>query len=125
MAGTPVDSSQQAVTGRPAGLLATKFHLPHPPPGSVPRQRLDRRLDDSLGSELTLVSAPAGFGKTTLLAEWCRRQRRPVAWLSLDSGDNDPVRFWRYTVAALDRARPGLSERVGGLLDSLAPASIE
>jgi LuxR family maltose regulon positive regulatory protein len=91
----------------------------------VPRQRLDRRLDDSLGSELTLVSAPAGFGKTTLLAEWCRRRQQPVAWLSLDAGDNDPVRFWRYTVAALDRVRPGLSERVAGLLDSLAPASIE
>jgi len=125
MAGTPTDRAQQAATGRPEGLLATKFHLPHPPPGCVPRQRLDRRLDDSLGSELTLVSAPAGFGKTTLLAEWCRRRQRPVAWLSLDAGDNDPVRFWRCTVAALDRARPGLSERVAGLLDSLAPASIE
>jgi len=125
MTGTPTDKAQQAVTGRPEGLLATKFYLPHPPPGFVPRQRLDRRLDDSLRSELTLVSAPAGFGKTTLLAEWCRRQQQPVAWLSLDTGDNDPVRFWRYTVAALDRARPGLFERVAGLLDSLAPASIE
>ena len=125
MTGTPTDKAQQAVTGRPEGLLATKFYLPHPPPGFVPRQRLDRRLDDSLRSELTLVSAPAGFGKTTLLAEWCRRQQQPVAWLSLDTGDNDPVRFWRYTVAALDRARPGLFERVAGLLDSLASASIE
>jgi ATP/maltotriose-dependent transcriptional regulator MalT len=120
-----MDRAQQAVTGRPEGLLATKFHLPHPPPGCVPRQRLDRRLDDSLGSDLTLVCAPAGFGKTTLLAGWCRRRQQPVAWLSLDAGDNDPVRFWRCTVAALDRVRPGLSERVAGLLGSLAPASIE
>ena len=125
MAGTPTDKAQQTVTDRPEGLLATKFYLPHPPPGFVPRQRLDRRLDDSLRSELTLISAPAGFGKTMLLAEWCRRRQHPVAWLSLDAGDNDPVRFWRYTVAALDRVRPGLSERVAGLLDSLAPASIE
>jgi LuxR family maltose regulon positive regulatory protein len=125
MAGTPADRAQQAVTDRPEGLLATKFHLPHPPPGCVPRQRLDRRLDDSLRSGLTLVSAPAGFGKTTLLAEWCRRQQQPVAWLSLDAGDNDPVRFWRYTVAALERVRPGLAGRVAGLLGSLAPASIE
>jgi LuxR family maltose regulon positive regulatory protein len=120
-----MDRSQQVATSRPEGLLATKFHLPHPPPGCVPRQRLDSRLDESLGSDLTLVCAPAGFGKTTLLAGWCRRRQQPVAWLSLDAGDNDPVRFWRCTVAALDRARPGLSERVAGLLGSLAPASIE
>ena len=52
----------------------------------------------------TLVCAPAGFGKTSLLADWARSGDRPVAWLSLDPGDNDPVRFWRYVAAALDRA---------------------
>ncbi|MBO0844470.1 MAG: tetratricopeptide repeat protein [Nocardioides sp.] len=111
------------VADRPVGLLATKFHVPQPPPGCVPRERLGRRLEDSLGSELTLVSAPAGFGKTTLLAEWCRHRQQPVAWLSLDAGDNDPVRFWRCTVAALDHVRPGLSEQVAGQFGS--PASIE
>jgi LuxR family maltose regulon positive regulatory protein len=50
-----------------------------------------------------LVCAPAGYGKTVLLADWVRRGRRPVGWLSLDSGDNDPARFWRHAVAALDR----------------------
>ena len=55
-------------------------------------------------------------GKTVLLADWAERRQRPVAWLSLDEGDNDPARFWRYAVAALDRARPGISERVGPLL---------
>jgi LuxR family maltose regulon positive regulatory protein len=60
-----------------------------------------------------LVCAPAGFGKTALLSDWARGDGRPVAWLGLDSGDSDPARFWRYVVAALDRARPGLAGRVG------------
>ena len=63
-----------------------------------------------------LVCAPAGFGKTALLADWARGGGRPVAWLGLDAGDSDPARFWRYAVAALDRARPGLAGRVGPLL---------
>jgi LuxR family transcriptional regulator, maltose regulon positive regulatory protein len=61
------------------------------------------------------VCAPAGFGKTSLLGDWARRSRRPVAWLSLDGGDCDPVRFWRYVAAALDRARPGIRRRVDAL----------
>ena len=65
---------------------------------------------------LVLACAPAGYGKTVLLAEWVRRGRHPVAWLSLDAGDNDPARFWRHAVAALDRVRPGISERMGPLL---------
>jgi LuxR family transcriptional regulator, maltose regulon positive regulatory protein len=72
-----------------------------------------------------LVCAPAGFGKTALLADWARTGRRPVAWLSLDAGDNDPARFWRHVVAALDRARPGVAERVVGLLGPPAPPSFE
>ena len=72
---------------------------------------------------LVLVCAPAGYGKTVLLAEWVRRGRRPVAWLSLDAGDNDPARFWRHAVAALDRVRPGISERMGPLLGPPPPPS--
>ena len=75
--------------------------------------------------DFVLVCAPAGYGKTVLLAEWVRRGRHPVAWLSLDAGDNDPVRFWRHTVAALDRVRPGISERVGPFLGPPAPRSFE
>ena len=60
-----------------------------------------------------LVCAPAGFGKTALLADWARGDGHPVAWLGLDGGDSDPARFWRHAVAALDRARPGLAGRVG------------
>ena len=55
-----------------------------------------------------LVCAPAGYGKTVLLADWVVCGRHPTAWLSLDAGDNDPVRFWRHLVAALERARPGI-----------------
>ena len=62
-----------------------------------------------------LVCAPAVYGKTVLLAGWARRGRQPVAWLSLDVGDNDPARFWRHGVAALDQVRPGLAGRVSPL----------
>jgi LuxR family maltose regulon positive regulatory protein len=71
-----------------------------------------------------LVCAPAGFGKTALLADWVRSGDRRVAWLSLDAGDNDPVRFWRHVFAALDRALPGIGERVAPLLGP-PPSSFE
>ena len=71
------------------------------------------------------MCAPAGYGKTALLADWARHGRRPIAWLSLDTADNDPARFWRYVVAALDRACPGIGERVGPLLGPPAPPSFE
>jgi LuxR family maltose regulon positive regulatory protein len=106
-------------------LLATKLHMPRPRPDLVPRPRLAERLDEGLASGLMLVCAPAGYGKTVLLADWARRGPQPVAWLSLDAGDNDPARFWRHGVAALDRSRPGLAERVGPLLGPPAPASYE
>jgi LuxR family transcriptional regulator, maltose regulon positive regulatory protein len=86
-------------------LLATKLYMPASRPGLVPRPRLLARLDEGVAQGLVLVCAPAGYGKTVLLADWARRGRQPVAWLSLDAGDNDPARFWRHAVAALDRAR--------------------
>jgi LuxR family maltose regulon positive regulatory protein len=84
---------------------------------------LTDRLDEGLERGLLLVCAPAGYGKTVLLADWARRGRASVAWLSLDVGDNDPARFWRHVLAALDRARTGLAERVQPLLGPPAPAS--
>src|SRR6185437_17008646 len=87
--------------------------------------RLAQRLDEGQERGLVLACAPAGYGKTVLLAEWARRGRRRVAWLSLDAGDNDPARFWRHAVAALDRARPGISERMGPLFGPPAPPSFE
>src|SRR6266705_2056549 len=106
-------------------LLATKLHVPRAQPGFVPRARLVEALDEGLARGLVLVCAPAGSGKTALLADWARGGGRPVAWLGLDGGDNDPARFWRYVVAALDRARPGLAERVGPLLGPPPPRSFE
>jgi LuxR family maltose regulon positive regulatory protein len=90
----------------------------------VARPRLLARLNEGMGQELVLVCTPAGFGKTTLLAEWVRAGQRPVGWLSLDEADNDPARFWRHVAAALDPVLPGVAERVTALLGS-PPASFE
>ena len=85
-------------------LLTTKLYVPQPIPSLVPRPRLSKQLEEGIGRKLTLLSAPAGFGKTTLLGEW-RTMRSgsewPVGWVSLDEGDNDPVLFFSYLVAAL------------------------
>ena len=106
-------------------LLATKLHVPASRPGQVPRPRLTARLDEGLARGLILACAPAGYGKTVLLADWARGGGHPVAWLSLDAGDNDPARFWRHAVAALDQARPGIGERVAPLLGPPAPSSFQ
>jgi LuxR family transcriptional regulator, maltose regulon positive regulatory protein len=84
-------------------ILATKLYIPPQRPGVVLRPRLIERLNDGLSAsrKLTLISASAGFGKTTLVSEWVAGCGRPVAWLSLDEGDNDPTRFLTYLVAAL------------------------
>ncbi len=87
----------------PAPILATKLYIPPARPGVVPRPRLIERLNEGLssGRKLTLISASAGFGKTTLVSEWIAGCQRPAAWLSLDEGDNDPTRFLVYLIAAL------------------------
>jgi LuxR family maltose regulon positive regulatory protein len=97
-------------------LLTTKLYVPPPRPDVVPRPRLLQRLNEGLrqGHRLTLVSAPAGFGKTTLLSEWVATCGRPVAWLALDSGDNDPARFLAYLIAALQTIEDGMGV---GVLD--------
>src|SRR5229473_1065116 len=120
-AGTPlkVAAREQDV------LLATKLHMPRTQPGFVPRQRLLGALNAEQVRGVVLVCAPAGFGKTALLADWARRSPRPVAWLSLDAGDNDPARFWRHATAALDQIRSGIAERVGPLIGPPAPPSFE
>jgi LuxR family maltose regulon positive regulatory protein len=106
-------------------LLATKLHLPGPRPGFVPRPRLVGRLDDGLARGLVLVCAPAGYGKTVALGDWARRSGRAVAWLSLDAGDNDPVRFWRHVLAAVGPARPGVAERVLPLFGPPPPSQFD
>lgn len=87
-------------------LLRTKFYIPSPRPELVSRPRLIGRLNDGLRRKLTLVSAPAGFGKTTLLSDWSRQSERRFAWLSLDEGDSDLLRFLSYVVAALQTVMP-------------------
>ena len=115
----------------PAPLLQTKFFVPRSRRGLVPRPRLTERLDRGVASTLMIVSAPAGFGKTTLLAEWLAagsvspNSERVAAWLSLDPGDNDPVTFWTYVVAALQRVAPGVGEDTLTLLHEPQPPPIE
>jgi len=115
----------QAAAAERDVLLATKLHVPQPRPGFLPRPRLLQPLAEATARELVLVCTPAGFGKTALLGDWARRSQRPVAWLSLDPGDNDPARFWRHVTAALDGMRPGVAERVAGLLGPPTPPSFE
>ena len=117
------EPAAEAATSERDVLLATKLHVPGLRSDLVPRPRLAQQLDESRGRGLILACAPAGYGKTVLLADWARRDRRPVAWLSLDAGDNDPARFWRHAVAALDRVRPGVSERMGPQLGPPPPQS--
>src|SRR6266498_3872698 len=99
-------------------VLATKLYIRSPRSKVVLRPRLIERMNEGLraGHKLILISAPAGFGKTTLVSEWVASSERPVAWLSLDEGDNDPTRFLAYFVAALQR----LSANIGaGVLKAI------
>jgi LuxR family transcriptional regulator, maltose regulon positive regulatory protein len=115
--------------------LATKLYIPAPRSKVVVRPRLIERLNEglSLGGKLTIISAPAGFGKTTLVCEWIAGCDRPSAWLSLDEGDNDPTRFLIYLVSALQTLALGevegiesnFGEGVLGLLQSPQPPPIE
>ncbi|MFC1879623.1 hypothetical protein ACFLZW_06875, partial [Chloroflexota bacterium] len=81
-------------------LLSSKLYFPPQRPELVSRPRLIERLDAGLRGKLTLVSAPAGFGKTTLVSEWVRGCGRPIAWFSLDKNDNDLARLLTYLIAA-------------------------
>jgi len=87
----------------------------------VSRPRLVERLNAGLHRKLTLVSAPAGFGKTTLLSEWVASTKRSVAWVSLDEGDNDPARFLSYFVAALQTIHQDVGQSVVAALQSSQP----
>jgi len=99
-----------------APILATKLYTPPPRPGIVIRPRLLAQLNETSSRKLTLVSAPAGFGKTTLVSEWVANCGKSVTWLSLDEGDGDPTRFLSYLIAGLQTIQAGLGN---GLLSSL------
>ncbi len=111
----------------PAPILATKLYIPLPRPKAVTRPRLLERLNDGLRRtpSVTLISAAAGFGKTTLVSEWVTDCGRPVAWLSLDKGDNDPIRFISYLVTALQSIKAGFGEGLLATLQSPQPPPTE
>ena len=115
----------------PAPLLETKLYVPRSRRDLVPRPRLSERLDRGTALKLMLISAPAGFGKTTLLAEWLAAGpaapagERLAAWLSLDRGDNDPASFWTYVIAALRTVASGVGESALALLQAPQPPPIE
>jgi LuxR family transcriptional regulator, maltose regulon positive regulatory protein len=120
-------------------LLSTKLYIPSTRPELVPRRRLIERLDEGLrtGRKLTLISAPAGFGKTTLVTEWLDSARleaktenqfvNKIAWLSLDEGDNDLARFMNYFITALNRVEgvDAVGEEALSLLHALPPTTAE
>ena len=121
-----VDSLGRTVRISP--LLETKLYIPKWRPGLVSRPSLIERLDQGIQRKLTLVSAPAGFGKSTVLAEWVAgtpASGRPAAWVSLDQSDNDPALFWAYFITALQTVHSGLGESTLSLLRSPQPPPIE
>jgi LuxR family maltose regulon positive regulatory protein len=106
-------------------VLATKLYIPPPRPHLVLRPRLMARLNEGLHGKLTLISAPAGFGKTTLVSAWLAGRERPAAWLSLDEADHEPARFLTYLIAAVQTIAAQIGKGVGGLLHSPQPPPIE
>ncbi len=109
----------------PTSILATKLYLPPPRPRRVLRPRLIARLNEGRHHKLSLISAAAGFGKTTLVSEWAATCGRRAAWLSLDEGDNDPARFLTYLVAAVQTVAPHIGAGIITALRSPQPPSIE
>lgn len=99
-------AGREEISGPP--IVETKLMRPRARPQLVDRPQLLDRLDELGSSALTLVSAPVGFGKTTLVRSWCERVDVSVAWVSLDPADDDPMRLWKYVATAVDRVREGL-----------------
>src|ERR687894_676272 len=128
---TTVDDRQRERRRHGTGadpLLMTKLAVPSTRASLVPRPRLSERLEEGLEAQLILVSAPAGFGKSTLLGAWASElsgSGRPMAWYSLDSADNDPGQFWRYFVTAVDLLQPGSGKTALALLGSPQAPPIE
>ena len=117
-----------ATKTRDSMLLATKLFVPPPAPTMVVRPRLITQLTTGVRRAVSLVSAPAGWGKTTLLSSWhadLSGSGYPIAWVSLDAGDNDPVRFWSYVLVALNTLHGGASDAALALLRSPQPPPIE
>ncbi|HNB54305.1 MAG TPA: tetratricopeptide repeat protein, partial [Anaerolineales bacterium] len=111
----------------PVSILATKLYIPPPPPKVIARPRLSDQLNDGLlgGRKLTLISAPAGFGKSTLVSEWLTQCGRPAAWLSLDENDNDLGRFLTYLIHSLQKLAPNLGGELLEILQASQASPLE
>ncbi len=108
------------------GLLKTKLYAPPPRPNQVPRKALLEKLDRARQAGIpALVSAPAGFGKTTLVADWARSSQLPLAWLALDEGENDLLDFWRYVDAAIQSIDSTIGENLRPALTSMQAPVIQ
>ena len=117
--GQPSNGSPGVPRGEP--LLLSKLSVPAPGRSLVSRSSLSARIEEGLERRLTVIAAPAGFGKSTLLSSWAAASAsggRLVAWLSLDSRDNDPARFWRYFLTAMSRLQPACGQTALALLHS-------
>lgn len=106
-------------------ILTTKLHIPPTRSKAVKRPHLMEQLEAGLSGKLTLISAPAGFGKSTLVSEWIMSSQQSAAWLSLDEGDRDPFDFLTYVVAALNTIAPHIGEEMARLLQSPQPPPIQ
>ena len=109
----------------PVSLLQTKLYVPPTRPEQVARPRLIERLNAGLHRKLTLLSAPAGFGKTTLVSAWLRSRNRPFTWISLDEGDNDPIRFLNYLATAFRGVDDKIGQTTQHLLEAPQPPPVE
>lgn len=107
------------------GILISKLRVPHPAAQSIQRPHLIARLNKGMAGRATFLTAPAGYGKTTLLGEWARQTDVPVGWLSLDEKDNDLVRFWRYVTTSIELATGELPGSVHAAADALNPGQSE
>lgn len=105
----------------PSPLVSTKLYVPQVRHVVVPRLRLVDRLSEGGQPRLTLISGPAGFGKTTVLAAWARASARPVAWVSLEATEQLPTLFWTYVITAIDTVAPGVGAGVLPLLQAPHP----
>lgn len=106
-------------------ILTTKLYMPPPRPNAIYRERLIQQLENAMRGKLTLLSAPAGFGKTTLVSDWVAKNNILTSWLSLDEADNDPTRFVTYLISSLQTIRADIGEQALGILQAPQPTPLE